>query len=102
MTQRLNQQRQKNRQNTLEKEKKIVMLEHEKKLYADLCAKEEKFRNKNFNAQDHLRQLDEMLEAEEKNIRILQQELTRFAGALFRSQQQLSSFQSDDKILHVS
>lgn len=98
----MNQKRQKNRQNSQEKENKLTCLEKEKESYTVLLAKEEKFKNKNISAQDRLRQLDEMIETEEKNIRILQQELSRFSGALFRSQQQLKAFQSDEKILHVS
>lgn len=102
VSQRLNQQRQKNRQNTQEKDTKSTSLEKEIELFADLQSKAEKFKNKNCSAQERLRQLDEMIETEEKNIRILHQELSRFSGALFRSQQQLKSFQSDEKILHVS
>lgn len=98
---RLNRQRQKNRQELTEIKDKEVLLEKEKQNYEQLMKREEIFKSRNLSAQDRLRQLDEMMEIEEKNIKALQMEITRLSGALYRSNQQLNEFQSEEKILSV-
>ncbi|XP_058117768.1 coiled-coil domain-containing protein 39 [Anopheles ziemanni] len=57
------------------------------------------FRSKSMCAQERLRQLNEMVESEEKQIRAMETETTRLSTALYRAQQQLFAMKEEDKLL---
>lgn len=98
----LNHQRNKNRQNLSEKQEKEVLLEKEISIVDELNEKFEKFKNRSFNAQERLKQLDEIMETEEKHILAVQGEISRLGSSLFRAQQQLHKMQTEEKNLIAS
>lgn len=67
-----------------------------------LKKKHENFKSKIMNARERLRQLDDFVEAEEKQIFSLEDETSRLVGALFRAEQQLHKVQEKEKIMDVS
>lgn len=95
----LQKERMKNRQANNLKESKLILFEKEEEEYAVLQKKNDTFKSRNLSAQDRLRQLDEMTEAEEKNMKSILNEVTRLGGALYRTQQQLQELQGDEKLL---
>ena len=58
----LQQQRQQNRQKTVEQQEKEKVFENGKTIYENLKTKYDEFVGKNFNAQDRLKHLDELVE----------------------------------------
>lgn len=98
----LNHQRNKNRQSLSDKQEKEVLLEKEISVIDELNEKLEKFTSRSYNAQDRLKQLDEIMETEEKHISAVQGEISRLGSSLFRAQQQLYKMQTDEKNLIVS
>lgn len=66
-----------------------------------LKKKHENFKTKTMNAQERLKQLDEFIEAEEKSIKVLDEETSRLGGAVFRAEQQLHKMQETEKLLEV-
>lgn len=79
-----------------EKEKQFLDNSNELKKLKD---KYEKFKGSNSSAQDRLKQIEELLEAENKNIKTLDDEIVRLNGTLFRSEQQLYKLQEAEKSL---
>lgn len=67
-----------------------------------LNKKHENFKSKTMNAQERLRQLDEFVEVEEKQMHALEDETSRLIGALFRAEQQLHKLQENQKLMDVS
>jgi chromosome segregation ATPase len=61
--------------------------------------KYEKFKGNNSDAQERLRQIEELLEEEQKNMKKIEDENLRLTGALFRSDQQLKKLQLAEKNL---
>jgi chromosome segregation ATPase len=91
----------KNRQLENEESEKRKHIEEGRVELERLKDKYDSFNTKNMCAQERLKQLVEIVEAEEKNIRVLNDETTRLAGALYRAQQQLFSMKQEDKLLIV-
>uniref|UniRef100_A0A8W7PLP0 Coiled-coil domain-containing protein 39 n=1 Tax=Anopheles coluzzii TaxID=1518534 RepID=A0A8W7PLP0_ANOCL len=81
--------------------------EKEQQIHANLSELEllrdklDNFRSKSLCAQDRLRQLNEIVESEEKQIRAMENETERLSTALFRAQQQLFAMREEDKLLKV-
>jgi coiled-coil domain-containing protein 39 len=67
-----------------------------------MAAKVEGYRAKSLTAQERLKQLEEIIGSEERNIKVLDDESVRLSGTLFRAQQQLMQLQEQQKILNVS
>ncbi|XP_058057947.1 coiled-coil domain-containing protein 39 [Anopheles bellator] len=81
--------------------------EKEKQIHTNLSDLEllrdklDNFRSKSLCAQERLRQLNEIVEAEEKQIRAMEAETARLSAALYRAQQQLFAMREEDKLLKV-
>lgn len=100
--QRLTLQQNQNRQKSNEENEKKKQIEAGNTEYQNLLTKYENFKNNNFNAQERLKQVDEIIDGEERSVKLLDAETTRLGAALFRAQQQLIKLQEEDKILNVS
>ena len=59
----------------------------------------DKFKNSNSNAQEQLRQIEELLETESKNVKVIQDETDRIGSTLFRSEEQLHKLKDAEKSL---
>ncbi|XP_050086776.1 coiled-coil domain-containing protein 39 [Anopheles aquasalis] len=81
--------------------------EKEKQIHENLSELEElrdkldNFRSKSLCAQERLRQLSEIVETEERQIRAMETETARLSTALYRAQQQLFAMREEDKLLKV-
>lgn len=75
------------------------------KMMIDECReireKYERFKGSNSDAQERLRQIEELLEDESKNMRRIEDETSRLSSALYRSEQQLKKLQDIEKSLIV-
>lgn len=75
------------------------------KAMIDVCReireKYERFKGSNSDAQERLRQIEELLENESKNMKRIEDETSRLSSALFRSEQQLKKLQDIEKSLIV-
>lgn len=101
-SEKLQQLRRKNRQAVLERETKGEVI---KKLYAtceELSAKLKKMRNQTDSAQNRLKQLDELVEAEEKSLTSVEVEVARMSQMLYRSKTILQQWQSEHKLVEVN
>uniref|UniRef100_A0A1B0GH82 Coiled-coil domain-containing protein 39 n=1 Tax=Lutzomyia longipalpis TaxID=7200 RepID=A0A1B0GH82_LUTLO len=96
--QELQRQRQKNRQWLNEKNSKENLLIEWQNIYEDLSKRHEAFRNKKYNADDRLKQLEELIEVEERNIKILTGETNKLTSAIFKAHQHLSELQNEEKL----
>ncbi|XP_053670503.1 coiled-coil domain-containing protein 39 [Anopheles nili] len=81
-----------------EKEKQIHSNLSELELLRD---KLDNFRSKSLCAQERLRQLNEIVESEEKQIRAMETETERLSTALFRARQQLFAMNEEEKLLKI-
>ncbi|XP_055904786.1 coiled-coil domain-containing protein 39 [Eupeodes corollae] len=98
---RVQQQRQKNRQDVQRKSDKENELSNCIEGNKKLKKSHENLNNKNMNAQERLRVLEEMIESEENTKAKLSQETTRMNELLYRTQQHLVKFKDDEKLLEV-
>lgn len=75
------------------------------KAMIDECAvihgKYEKFKGTNSDAQERLRQIEELIENESKNMKRIDDETARLSSALYRSEQQLKKLQDVEKNLMI-
>ncbi|GAB0099201.1 Coiled-coil domain-containing protein 39 [Sergentomyia squamirostris] len=94
----LQRQRQKNRQWLNEKISKENLLIEWQNIYEDLSKRHEAFRSKKYNADERLRQLEELIEVEDRNIKILSGETGKLTNAIFKAHQHLSELQAEDKV----
>lgn len=95
----LNNLRNQNRQMLIDEKDKENLLTSTLEDLEMMRHKYEKFKNSNSNAQERLRQIEELLETEAKNIKTLQNEIERLFSALYRSEQQLKKLQESEKNL---
>jgi chromosome segregation ATPase len=58
-----------------------------------------KFKGTNTNAQERLRQIEELLDVESKNMKKIEDEISRLSSALYRSEQQLRKLEQVEKNL---
>ncbi|XP_058447659.1 coiled-coil domain-containing protein 39 [Malaya genurostris] len=85
----------------------IEEAEKEKQIHANLSQLEElrdkyeNFKSKTLCAQERLRQLNEIVEQEEKQMKILSDETARLSSALYRAQTQLLVMEDEDKLLKI-
>ncbi|XP_055849168.1 coiled-coil domain-containing protein 39 [Episyrphus balteatus] len=98
---RVQQQRQKNRQDVQRKSDKELELSQCIEGNNKLKKSHENLNNKNVNAQERLRVLEDMIQSEEHTKEKLSQETNRMNDLLYRTQQHLGKFKDDEKILEV-
>lgn len=67
----------------------------------EIREKFEKFKGSNSDSQERLRQIEELLENENKNMKRIEDETSRLNSALYRSEQQLKKLQDIEKSLIV-
>lgn len=101
-SEKLQQLRHKNRQIIVEKEAKTETINKLNDTCQELGEKIKKMVNQNDSAQNRLKQLDELVEAEEKSLNCVETELTRLSQMLFRSKSILQQWQSEQKLVDVS
>ncbi|KAG5682425.1 hypothetical protein PVAND_011778 [Polypedilum vanderplanki] len=100
-SQRLNNLRNQNRQMLTEEKDKENSL---KSMIDDLRMireKYEKFKGTNSDAQERLRQIEELLEMESKNMKKIEDDISRLCSALYRSEQQLKMLQQVERNLTI-
>lgn len=95
-------QRQKNRQFSTDKTTSDKTLEEWRQVYESLQRRHETFKGKSFSIQDRLSELDQLIEIEEKNVKILSAENLRLSGAMFKAQQHLTEMRAEERTLDVS
>lgn len=98
----LQQLRHKNRQLIVEKEAKTESINKLSGTCQELSEKIKKMLNQSDGAQNRLKQLDELVEAEEKSLNCVEVELARLSQMLFRSKSILQQWQSEQKLVDVS
>lgn len=100
-SQKLSNLRNQNRQMLMEERDKETSL----KAMIDECGvvkgKYEKFKGTNSDAQERLRQIEELIENENKNMKRIDDETARLSSALYRSEQQLKKLQDVEKNLMI-
>ncbi|XP_055635842.1 coiled-coil domain-containing protein 39 isoform X2 [Toxorhynchites rutilus septentrionalis] len=85
----------------------IEEAEKEKHIHTNLSQLEElrekydNFRSKTLCAQERLRQLNEIVEQEEKQMKVLSDETARLSTALYRAQTQLVALKDEEKLLRI-
>lgn len=67
-----------------------------------LNGKLDKFKDNNLDALDRLKQINEILESETRNMKTLEVEMTRLSGVFYRSEQQLFKLREAEKLLKVN
>lgn len=95
-------QRQKNRQFATDKEAREKTLDEWKQVQESLQKRYETFKGKSYTIQERLRELDQLIEIEERNIKILNAENLRLSGAKLKAQQHLTEMCNEEKTLDVS
>ena len=98
-SQKLNNLRNQNRQMLIEEKDKEIAFKVCQDELELLRGRFDKFKNSNSNAQEQLRQIEELLETESKNMKVIQDETDRVGSTLFRSEQQLHKLQEAEKSL---
>lgn len=95
-------QRQKNRHFKTEKTNSDKTLEEWTNVYESLQGRYDAFKGKHYNIQDRLRELDQLIEIEEKNVKILTTENLRLSGAMFKAHQHQTELCNEERTLDVS
>ena len=98
---RVQQQRAENQRLCREKANIIAELEHSEEVIKKLIERYNSMNNKNLNAQERLRILEELMDAEDKAQKDINKETDSVNGLIYRSQQQLNKLKGDSKILTV-
>lgn len=101
MTAHLQQKRYRNRQASIELTEKTAHHEELTARLQKIRTKYETFRNKNFNAQDRLRHLDDLVEGEEKQLNTIAAESTRLNSTLYRTSQLALKGKNDHIVLET-
>lgn len=99
---RVQQQRAENLRLCKEKSNIIVDLEHSEEVLKKLMQRYNAMNNKNLNAQERLRILEELMDAEDKTQKDINRETDSVNGLIYRSQQQLNKLKGDSKTLAVN
>lgn len=94
--------RQKNRQLSTEKEANDKSLEEWKQVQDSLQKRYTTFKGKSYSIQERLRELDQLIDIEERNVKILNAENLRLSGATLKAQQHLKEMEDEEKTLDVS
>lgn len=97
----LQQQRHKNRLSAKDVIDKEDAVERNQKLIEALQQKLKLFSDKNFNALERLRSLDELMETEEKNMSKIATENGRLGGLLYRSSKMMIELKAQHKVQEV-
>lgn len=101
VTNRLQQQRYKNRlaaKDVIDKEEAVERI---KRFVEALQQKLKRFSDKNWDSQERLRSLDELIELEEKNMSKIATENTRLGASLYRMSKMLTELKAEHKVHEV-
>lgn len=101
VTNRLQQQRHKNRLAAKDVIDKEVAVERIQVVVKALEQKLKQFSNKNFDAQERLRNLDELMESEERNMSKIASENTRLGSSLYRVSKIVNDLKDSHKVQEV-
>lgn len=101
-SEKLQQMRRQNRQTIIEREAKVEAINKLNTTCQELGEKLKKIINQTDSAQNRLKQLDELVEAEEKSLNCVEVELARLSQMLYRSKSILQQWQSEHKLVEVS
>lgn len=101
-SEKLQQLRRKNRQSIVNTEAKGKATNQLMVTCQELSDKMDRMVNHTENAQNRLKQLDELVEAEEKSLGCVEVELARLSQMLYRSKQILQQWQNEHKLVEVS
>lgn len=101
-SEKLQQLRRQNRQAMIDREAKNKAIAALKGTCEELSDKLKKMHNQSDSAQNRLKQLDELVEMEEKSLNDVETELVRLSQMLFRSKSVLDQWQSEHKLVEVS
>uniref|UniRef100_A0A1Q3FT41 Coiled-coil domain-containing protein 39 n=1 Tax=Culex tarsalis TaxID=7177 RepID=A0A1Q3FT41_CULTA len=93
--------RNKNRQALMEEAEKERQIHTNLSQLEELREKFENFRSKTLCAQERLRQLNEIVEQEERQMKVLSDETARLSTALYRAQTQLVAMKDEEKLLRI-
>lgn len=93
--------RNKNRQALMEEAEKERQIHTNLSQLEELREKFENFRSKTLCAQERLRQLNEIVEQEERQMKVLSDETARLSTALYRAQSQLAAMKDEEKLLRI-
>lgn len=93
--------RNKNRQALMEEAEKERQIHTNLSQLEELREKFENFRSKTLCAQERLRQLNEIVEQEERQMKVLSDETARLSTALYRAQSQLVAMKDEEKLLRI-
>lgn len=100
-SQKLNNLRNQNRQMLVEEKDKENVLRTMIDELKMIHGKYEKFKGNKSDAQERLRQIEELLEAESRNMKKIEDETSRLTSALYRSEQQLKKLQQAERNLII-
>ncbi|KAL1395036.1 hypothetical protein pipiens_002930 [Culex pipiens pipiens] len=93
--------RNKNRQALMEEAEKERQIHTNLSQLEELREKFENFRSKTLCAQERLRQLNEIVEQEERQMKVLSDETARLSTALYRAQSQHVAMKDEEKLLRI-
>lgn len=101
LSQHVEQQRLDNREKTRMKSELLQKLTEMGKLVEALNAKLEEKRNEHLTSNQRLQRLEDMMAAEEKIMKQLNDEIASINGVIYRSQEQMAQYKSDETVIHV-
>lgn len=102
LSQQVMQQRLENREKVKTKGELLKKLTDMSKLVEKLNAKLAEKKNENLTSNQRLQRLEEMMEGEEKIMKQLSEEITTINGIIYRSQEQMTQYKSDETIIQVN
>lgn len=97
----LQQMRQKNHKAAIELDSKTKQIAKLKEVVDELSSKMGKIQNEKDNAEDRLRNLDELFEDEEKSIHAIELEMARLSQMVYRSSQLIQQQHNEQKLIEV-
>lgn len=101
LTGRLQHKRQHNRQANIDLTDRTAQHDRLQVVLEQLQAKYALYQSKNLSGQDRLRHLDDLVEAEQKQLDSITSESTRLGGALFRSAQMVLTWREEHKLFEL-
>lgn len=101
LTGRLQHKRQQNRQANIDLTDRTAQLDRLQVVLEQLQAKYAQYQSKHLSGQDRLRHLDDLVEAEQKQLDSIAAESTRLGGSLFRSAQMVLAWREEHKLFEL-
>lgn len=102
LSQQVFQQRLENREKIQMKSDLLKKLNDMSKVVEELNTKLSEKKNENLTSNQRLQRLEEMMEGEEKIMKQLNEEITSINGFIYRSQEQMAQYKSDETIIQVN